>query len=315
MGSKDSQWIAYATSTKLRVYRVEGCVPSEGTDTVSPSISRIKVMDDQDTIPLQLAFFKGKDGDMCLMTGTKDGDIKVFSVSSGCVLSCWSLLSHELKLRTAVSKLAVNTKAAIVADYNGNIVKIDLLKSNAVSTLPSYTEATLCSMDISRSGNTAVFVYSNQHVLEVDLKTYRYTSFSSTFNQKIHKEWSNRKQAITGVNYLTEDLILLHDDEYLAVINKDQDLQEPETKLHIVDGLNNTEESQDGSSMIGSSPGSTISKQATGGYKCLRLIKKYHHLVGVHHLKDNAIACIEVGPEQIEEKLPPSLVIKKYGAR
>ena len=46
------------------------------------------------------------------------------------------------------------------------------------SKLPGYTVATLASMGINFGGKSCVTVYSNNRMMEVELKTGRYTQFS-----------------------------------------------------------------------------------------------------------------------------------------
>lgn len=66
----------------------------------------------------------------------------------------------------------------VLADFANAVVCLDLETNTLASKLPGYTEATMDSMGINFDGKTCVMVYSNNRMIEVDLKTGRYKQFS-----------------------------------------------------------------------------------------------------------------------------------------
>jgi U3 small nucleolar RNA-associated protein 4 len=307
--SKDACWVAYCTLNTFRVYQLEGCAYTDGIDAdATPRISRLRIKEDIEQ-PHHLAFFRNKDDENCLLVATETGNLQVYSVTSGGLYSCWSLACTDMQLTTSIHLMAVQKTTAVLADHAGVVVVVDLEKEAVISKLPSYKDATLTAMALSPDNSTCAMVFTNQRVVEVDIKTSKFTSFSNMFNRKLHKDWTARKLPVTELFYISPDLIMMHDDEYIAVLDKEKDIQEPESKLCIVDSTFNTEDSQDGS-YISSSPSGSSIRQETVSRNCLRLMKKFYHLVGVHPLYDNHIVCVEVSPSQIESKLPPSLMVK-----
>jgi len=310
--SGDGTWLAYATQKTFRVLRLADMTSSEEEEE-EPSVPRFSKFSSKETeLPHTLAFTNNKEGEPLIVAGMRNGNLQVYSMAASKVHICWSLTTEELHLDSSIHLLAVVGRLAVVADYSGNIVAIDLEEERVLSKLPSYKESCLTALALSPDETTCLMTYSNQRLVEVDIKTARFTTFSNGFNQKLNKDWTNRKKPITGATYVTPDFILLHDDEYLAVVDKDKEIQEPETKLHIMESFLHPETSEDGSLL--SSPSSSSVHQYHVGVNCLRLIKKFYHLAAVQHIKDKSIAIVEIHPSKIEETLPPSLKVKKYGA-
>merc|ERR1712071_653499 len=111
------------------------------------------------------------------------------------------------------------------------------------------------------------------------------------------------------------DLLLLHDDSTLAVIDKDKELPEPSAKLIYSDPRSTPSDSHsvDGSSSYGGSHSPSSVKDLDCQDSGLRMSRKYQHLVSIMHLEGDEVVAVEVKPGAVEELLPPSLKQKKFG--
>ena len=83
----------------------------------------------------------------------------------------------------------------------------------------------------------------------MSLATARYTPFSHSLASQLPKGWLSRRclcfvkiatyifcfyrTSVTGVTYIKEkpDLILMHDDNTIAVLDKEKDMPEPSAKV------------------------------------------------------------------------------------
>ena len=70
----------------------------------------------------------------------------------------------------------------MLADFVDAVVCLDLETNTLASKLPGYTKATMDSMGIN-FGETCVMVYSNNRMIEVNLKTGRYKQSPRTSAQ------------------------------------------------------------------------------------------------------------------------------------
>ena len=172
------------------------------------------------------------------------------------------------------------------------------------------------SLGMDFEGKTCVMVYSNNKIMEVDLKTGRYTQFSKDLSTRLPRGWLSRRTAVTNVVHIdgNSDIILLHDHSILATLDKDKELPEPSSKLFYSDPRSTPDTLTDSASVssFGSqqTTGSRLDQTLASG---LRMSRKYEHLLSLHHLAGDEIVAVEVKPGAIESQLPPSLKQKKFG--
>merc|ERR1719158_2135538 len=136
----------------------------------------------------------------------------------------------------------------------------------------------------------------------------RYSEFSNQLMSRLPRAWLGLKTAMLGCTYIEEDLLLLHSHSCLAIIDKTCSLPEPGAKLSYSDPRATPEYSNQGS-LSPSSTARDLCETECG----LRLSRKYNHLLAFSHLQGDEVVAVEVKPALIEEQLPPSIKIKKFG--
>ena len=83
------------------------------------------------------------------------------------------------------------------------------------------------------SSSSSILLHPPPPPPQVNLATARYTAWSAELASKLPRSWLARRTAVTGVPYLgnNPDLLLLHDDSTIAVLDKNKDLPEPSAKV------------------------------------------------------------------------------------
>jgi len=311
--SRDCGWISYSTPTRTRLYKIHNA----GIDSFKPPvIQRVKAWQGATLVSHHMHFVQGKDSiGSSLVCASSLGDLHIFALdSSGAGVSSDQTLSNcDLHLSGGISKMVVSVSGefAVVADYSENVVVVDLHTFTVAAKLPSYREGAISAIGINPHNNNVVIAYSNQKLVECDIRTAKLTEFSNSLAGRLPREWISRKTPITNIRFVSSDpdLIILHDDNTLAVIDKDKDLPEPHSKIFISDPRFTPEGSQDGSVSSFGSPGSTRIDSSHG----LRMTRKFQHLLHFEHLEQDEVVAVEVKPVAIEDQLPPSLKQKKFG--
>merc|ERR550525_487830 len=121
----------------------------------------------------------------------------------------------------------------ILADNTDTVVSLNLDTLAIISRFPGYTEATISSMGLSPDSKTCFMSYSNNKVVEVDVKSGKFTKFSREEAVKLPKNWLSRRTPVTNIVHIenNDDLILMNDHNVLAVLDKDKEMPEPSSKL------------------------------------------------------------------------------------
>jgi len=301
------EWMAYSTTARVRLLKVEGF------ESGRPKLRRVAVPD-EDVAHHMALYSVGEE--VRLLVCPRDGGINVYSVSGEGVSLVYTATSAELSLTGGIAKLSHTGTVCVMADFADAVVCLDLETHSLASKLPGYTEATLASMGINFDGKTCVMVYSNNRMMEVDLKTGRYTQFSKDLSTRLPRGWLSRRTAVTNVVHIdgNSDIILLHDHSILATVDKDKELPEPSSKLFYSDPRSTPDTLTDSASVssFGSQQtlGSRMDQTLASG---LRMSRKYDHLLSLHHLAGDEIVAVEVKPGVLESQLPPSLKQKKFG--
>ncbi|PSN57688.1 hypothetical protein C0J52_00311 [Blattella germanica] len=215
----------------------------------------------------------------------------------------------------AIMKLIV-TKDAIhllVVSQDGKyIIAADLQSSIVVWTspdlkkhysLPRYKCAPTA-MAVHPSTNELVVVYADHKIIEYNLSQRKYTDFSRGLEQRHPTQWLSRSYTVNNITFdpHKDDVILLHDDNTICVINKTKKLPLKEAKIPRIGSPHTTSDSLDGSHPRTFTP-----------QNAFHVIKKYKHLVYLQSLRDDELIAVELNPLTLMEKLPPSLKQKKFG--
>merc|ERR1712025_831123 len=242
--------------------------------------------------------------------------VNVFTISDTDSASLSQSLSlAELGLTRGVARVVHTDSIAVVVDNTDTVVSISLDTFNIVSKFPGYTDANISALSISPNSKTCVVSYSNNKLVEVDVKSGKFTKFSRQDAGKLPKSWLSRRTPVTNVVHVegNSDLVLMHDHNILAVLDKDKEMPEPSSKLYFTDPRATPDTGDSASvSSFGSqlTSGSKLEQSLSAG---LRLSRKFDHLLSLHHLDKDEIVAVEVKPSVIESQLPPSLKQKKFG--
>merc|ERR1712117_935717 len=97
--------------------------------------------------------------------------------------------------------------------------------------------ANISAISVSPNDKTCFIAYTNNKLVEVDVKTGKFTKFSRDEANKLPKSWLSRRNPVTSVVHVADndDLILMHDHNILAVLDKDKEMPEPSSKLYFTD--------------------------------------------------------------------------------
>ena len=303
------QYLAFSTNGRLRLLRITGVEDNK------PQLSRISVPDSEPCHHICL-WTNSKTGEDMMMTMSDTG-VNVFTISDTDSASLSQSLSlTELGLTRGVARVVHTDSIAVVVDNTDTVVSISLDTFNIVSKFPGYTDANISALSISPNSKTCVVSYSNNKLVEIDVKNGKYTRFSREEAGKLPKSWLSRRTPVTNVVHIpdNEDLILMHDHNILATLDKDKEMPEPSSKLFFTDPRSTPDT---GDSMSVSSFGSQMTAGSTKLEQSLssglRMSRKFDHLVSLHHLDKDEIVAVEVKPSCIENQLPPSLKQKKFG--
>jgi len=301
------EWMAYSTTARIRLFNISD---SSGE---KPKLQRVAVPEED--VAHHLALYSVGE-EVRLLVCPRGGGVNVYSVSSDSVSLLHTATTTQLSLKGGIAKVCVSGTVCVLADYEDTAVCLDLKTNSLLSKLPGYTEASLASLGMDFEGKTCVMVYSNNKIMEVNLKTGRYTQFSKDLSTRLPRGWLSRRTAVTNVVHIdgNSDIILLHDHSILATLDKDKELPEPSSKLFYSDPRSTPDTLTDSASVssFGSqqTTGSRLDQTLASG---LRMSRKYEHLLSLHHLAGDEIVAVEVKPGAIESQLPPSLKQKKFG--
>jgi len=315
--SSNGGYLSYSTNIRVRLLRV-----NLGTDSEppTPSLTRVKI-DTKGRVAHQMSFFSDSSCPYLLLC-LEDGSLHTYRLSgekeNASLVSSLDLESSGLC--GPVANLSVSTSLCCCADSRDNLVLLGLQGGilSLAAKLPSYREASLSCLSLSPSSGSLLLAYSNMRVLEVDVSTGRYSEFSNQLMSRLPRAWLGLKTAMLGCTYIKEDLLLLHSHSCLAIIDKTCSLPEPGAKLSYSDPRATPESSSDSMSISQYSNQGSLSPSSTTRDLCetecgLRLSRKYNHLLAFSHLQGDEVVAVEVKPALIEEQLPPSIKIKKFG--
>ena len=282
--SSDGKLIGYATSTRLRVYRMDLNEEMPSLERLSPPHSEML------QVPHHLGFFTDSDENRNVAQITENSDLQILEIGEKSLTLVATLTKKELGIVAGVSHLLTYEDHAVVADYKGNIVNVDLNKKSVTSKMPLYQKAPVSSMSVDeKSGHLAV-VYSNQHFVECNLQTGKYTRFSSTV--QFPNQWTNSKFVTRGI-LQSGDRMILFDTSQIASLDKSVEYGKPSAKAS---------KSESGKKKMGRRE------------KSMRFTKKYEHLLHLSSLEGGELVAVEMKPQSVEAQLPPSLKQKKFGA-
>lgn len=283
------EWIAYATVSRLCLYRVE----YEG-DTVN--VNKIsKIPNIQQTAHHLLFSSDSKK----LFIGSDQAAIHVVRLSTS---ACKYL--HTLKPKSDIAEatclLSSSTDGTWLAAANQSH-KIDIYNLKEAKhhcTVPAYS-CPPTSMAIHPVTNDLVIAYSDQQIFEFSIQENQYTAWSRQLQQHgLHKDWIERDTPITHLNFnpAKPNQILLHDTYMLCIIDKTLPLPDDKTPFYNQEALKQLSE-----------------KNRRKVAHAFKICKKFQPLLYADLLDNDSIVVVERPLMDIYAQLPPPVRQKKFG--
>ncbi len=291
--SADGKFLAFATPSRLRAFTLLT------RDEEKPSIKRCLVKGESSKSLFRHLVFcdlEADDARWTLVAVTDRGAIQFFSLDVGS--NSFSLVESVPRKRLtglsggiAFVETHPDYGIAALADYRGSVLSFDLRQKKVLAQMSHYRRASLTCLAIDRSRDTLLLAYSDQRLVECELKTGRHTAFSSAINMP--GAWYNRRFCVAGM-LAEEDRILAYDDVSISVIYRQ---------------ISNFKRSPSRKKYPKKS-GETTREEETK----VTIIKKYEHLAFLDKMANGNLVAVEVKPLALQEQLPPSLKQKKFGA-
>ncbi|KAG8285601.1 U3 small nucleolar RNA-associated protein 4 [Homalodisca vitripennis] len=300
--SGDAHWIAYSTDSLFRLYSLD-----LDTDEKEPRLTRVSGLS-AECNAVHCAQF-GPDSNL-LVCATILSTLMVFelSVDTGPNL-VHTFSPHSDNLMTDIIHLITispDNKYIVAADRKSNIVVWSSGKHYC--SLPKY-QCAPTAMAIQPHTNHLVVVYCDHKIVEFALDKRKYTKFSRKLSGSHPKQWLARSFPVSNIVFdpSNSNVILMHDDSNICVIDKFKNLPSPEAKIpRLVSSHSHpVPDSGDNSNQY---PPSDTPQHA------FHVVKKYKHLVYMGSLGEGELVAVEVNPLVLMEKLPPPLKQKHFGA-
>ena len=296
--NKDAKTIVYSTNSHIRVFNfdvVEGDAQLSRNDT-DITATRIQRM---------LFSPNGK----LFATINNDGKkntVTLYKVEKKHLRHLGSFHTNkESIVNVGLACFSPDSKYIVCADRQGSIAVYNVSETVSTDTpvawlLPKYSYPPTA-MAVQKDTLNLVVVYSDHKIVEYNILQRQYTKFSNNLQSRLPKQWLARSFPITNIIFdpRNDDIIIMHDDSTVYVINKSNELPEKEAKIPRRENGDFTEDSN-----------SVLSSQSQQAFQVL---KKYKHLVYLDWLNDEEMVAVEVNPISLTEKLPPTLKQKWFG--
>ncbi|XP_043260482.1 U3 small nucleolar RNA-associated protein 4 homolog [Colletes gigas] len=296
--NKDSKTIVYSTDSHVRVFHF---------DVVEGDAQLLKNDSDISVTRIQKMLFSpnGK----LFVTVNNDGKKNTVTLYKVKKKHLWFLGSFYTNQESIVDVglmcFSPDSKYFICADRQGIIAVYNINEAETTDTpvawlLPKYS-CPLTAMAVQKNTLNLVVVYSDHKIIEYNILQRQYTKFSNNLQSRLPKQWLARSFPITNIIFdpRNENIIIMHDDSTVYVINKSNELPEKEAKIPKRENGDITEDSS-----------SVLSSQSQ---QTFQVLKKYKHLVYLDWLNDEELVAVEVNPISLTEKLPPTLKQKWFG--
>lgn len=218
-------------------------------------------------------------------------------------------LERELALKpgSSVVQMSCDPKGSVlvVVDDQNVVTAFDPEQDTSV-TLPSYSSP-VTAVGVQPVTLDIVVVYSDMMIKEYSYTTQKYTTFCRESLSTPSSDLTKRNSVICNVSFDSRNpnLILLHDDSCIIVLDKGKEVTNE--KLKKPAKIKRWEPSENSNS---SSCSNSVKVGATGVFSFVRRSNQIIHFSG---LKNESVVSVELNPLQLLEKLPPTLKIKKFG--
>uniref|UniRef100_A0A0K2T9K3 Cirhinlike [Apis mellifera] n=1 Tax=Lepeophtheirus salmonis TaxID=72036 RepID=A0A0K2T9K3_LEPSM len=298
--SDSGNFLAYAVQNSCRFYSLS-VSPDE---KVSPQLKRIKSQDKfSDTHHIKFIPNSNK----CLLINNVGKLILLSILEEEDGMSLHKLKQieqNQIKLTSSISKFDIEGEYIVLADFDDNVVVVNYETGDLVSHLPRYNHAPVSTVSISLHKTLVFITYSNGIVVECSVKSGKYTSFSNNFftfdaNNIIYS--NDLRRTIRGAFYdpQNEDKIIMYDSSAVHIIDKCKVLENEKCDVKKLRTLGK------------SSKIKHISTDESVGFS-IKTINNFDNLLFFTRIEKGVVA-VEVLTNKLEDKLPPSFKVKKFG--
>ncbi|CAF1082223.1 unnamed protein product [Brachionus calyciflorus] len=182
-------------------------------------------------------------------------------------------------------------------DTDMNVIVWSLKTQTQICTLPRYEKLATC-VKFHPSKNCLLVCYTNRKIVEYDYELNEYTDWSRIVSENWPKQWLKSNNKIMNCFYDSrdQDKIILHDEQYLTVLNKSEKMPEFNEKIF--------------------QPKYAIKSTIENGHSkknAIHVSDKYRYIVHASEPMKGQLLIVEVTPLSVSERLPPSLKQKKFG--
>ncbi|XP_011497017.1 PREDICTED: cirhin [Ceratosolen solmsi marchali] len=296
--TKDSRIIVYSTETHVRVFNFN----------VKNGIAELsKQNSDVPNKKIQKMLFSSNGKYFATINNEHNINlITLYSVNKECYLSFYTSFTTDKEQIKNIGLFCFSpdNKYLICSDYESHIVVYNLEDDLILESFESWSLSKYryppTAMAVQKKTNNLVVVYSDHKIIEYNIPTRRYTKFSNNLQDILPAQWLARRFPITNIVFdqSNENIIVMHDDTTVFVINKFTDIPNSTAKILKLQNGNSKEENN-------------ISSKLKSQY--IQVIKKYKHLVHLAWVNSTEMIAVEVNPTSLSEKLPPTLKQKWFG--
>ncbi|XP_018569516.1 U3 small nucleolar RNA-associated protein 4 homolog [Anoplophora glabripennis] len=289
--SNNGKWIIFSTSLGVRLFQL---------DYVEEKPSLLKVDDlENKEVPCVNATFTPSNSQF--ITAPNTGGLFVYDIKYDRVSISQTLESLDLSDTVTFLTVSACGKYLVAADPCSNIV-VWVRKNekwNSHCKLPKY-QYPPTAMAIHPNTACLVVAYSDNSIVEYDIKKRAFSTFSRRLQKFFFTQWKLRTYPFRNITFdpRVDNIVILHDDGNIIIIDKDKEASCKNAKKPKIDKTRAIE-----------NEGDKVSD------KSFRVVKKEKHLVHLQWLEDDEMVAVEVNPLSIMEQLPPAFVQNKFGRK
>ncbi|KAK4308157.1 hypothetical protein Pmani_020125 [Petrolisthes manimaculis] len=293
--SSEAIWIAYIVTNKLRIFQF---YPPKVDSKAS--LRRVRGMS-KDIQPSHQAVWLGA---AKLASAATTGVVQVLTVSE-----METSVERELTLKSGCGVIQMCASAdgnTLVVVDDQNEVTVFNVENGDRLLLPVYS-SWVTAVGVDPANQLVVVAYADMMIKEFSLYLRRFTDFS---RQVLTEPLPQLVELTTTIRHISFDAsnpeqILLHNDDCIIILYKNRDAagSKAESKpAKIKRGMH---------SLDTSNSRSLRTKTANN----ISIIRRTNQVLHFSHVREDSLISVELNPLQLQDKLPPTFKVKKYGAR
>ncbi|XP_060075369.1 U3 small nucleolar RNA-associated protein 4 homolog [Ylistrum balloti] len=301
--SSHGNLIAFSDQDSIRAYRLV----IENKELINPSVSIQKLKmwaSDDSQIPLPAHHMVVSTDGGTIVTATVCGNVQILCVENGLVKTDHTF--HKSKDQVdSITMMCLCPADHLVAvgDSGRNVTIYDIIEKQVLCQLPQYS-CQVTAMAFTLSGQELLTVYADQMVYEFDVAEREYSEWSKTNSTKFPYHWKKRHSKINHIFFQSQypHKIFLHDEQTLYVLDKTKPFPIEESKMW-----------KKGSGKQDSDKKAVDREDTDESSHPLSICKKYKFILHMDALSDDWLITVERPPAAINDNLPSTLKVKKFG--